>query len=235
MPTPTSRFYIHLNHPSTSHPVTIFPSIQWIPDQDRVHSKSAKADIVLPPIMSSPPDSSETTCTVLTVTSENFDGFYHNESFHTGVLSRDVLCNVIHPNRARLLAASSEYRLDDLLTAMLEHAPHPLGRRYVALALHVVHRRGEDGVVNAAKAWLDNLFLPSPFVYLSLYVHQLLMHPDGSVLSIRKAIKTVPTASQFPTVDTTMPVIESASPTDQRTLRRTVSIVPPSSRFGVLK
>ena len=108
-------------------------------------------------------------CTVLTVTSEEYEVFYRNEKLLTDVLSDDVLQNVIYPNRERLRAASSGFRLDDLLTAMLEYAPHPLGRRYFALALHVAHRRGEDGVIDAAKAWVDNLFYPSVFVYLSLY------------------------------------------------------------------
>ncbi|KAH8995217.1 hypothetical protein EDB86DRAFT_1182462 [Lactarius hatsudake] len=73
---------------------------------------------------------------------------------------------------------------------MLEHAPHPLGRRYVAVSLHVAR---EDGVVDAAKAWLDNLLLP--------------------MLAISKAIKTEPASSQTPTIDTTVQHIESASPT----------------------
>jgi hypothetical protein len=116
-------------------------------------------------------DSAESTCTVLTCTSEEYEDFYRNENLLTGVLSDDVLRNVIRPNSARLRAVDSRCRLDVLLTAMLEHAPHPLGRRYVAVTLHVAHQKGEDGVVDAAKAWLDDLLLPSPIVYLSLYVY----------------------------------------------------------------
>jgi hypothetical protein len=109
-------------------------------------------------------DSVESNGTVLTCTSEEFDDFFNNENLHTEALSDDVLRNIIRQNSARLRAADGRYRLDDLLSAMLEHAPHPLGRRYVAVSLHIAHRKGEDGVVNAAKAWLDNLFLPSSFL-----------------------------------------------------------------------
>ncbi len=105
-------------------------------------------------------------------TSEEFRNLYDNERLLTGVLSDDALRNIIGPNSARLRAADPRYRLDDLLSAMLEHAPHPLGQRYVAVSLHVAHQKGEDGVVNAAKAWLDYLLLPSPFLYdLYLYVY----------------------------------------------------------------
>ena len=116
-------------------------------------------------------NSAESTGTILTCTSEEYDDFFNNEKLQTEPLSDDVLRNVICQNSAKLRAADRRYRLDDLLSAMLEHAPHPLGRRYVAVSLHVAHRKGEDGVVNAAKAWLDNLFLPSPFVKLSFSLH----------------------------------------------------------------
>jgi hypothetical protein len=116
-------------------------------------------------------DSDESTCTILTCTSEGFEDFFNNERLVTEVLSDDVRRNVIHPNRARLRAAESRYRLDDLLYAMLEHAPDRLGQRYVAVSLHVAHQKGVDGIVDAAKAWLENLLLPSPFIYLSLYVY----------------------------------------------------------------
>jgi hypothetical protein len=109
--------------------------------------------------------------TVLTVTSDDYEDFYRNENFRTEVLADDALRNVIRPNCARLRAADGRYRLDDLLTGMLEHAPHPLGQRYVALSLLVAHQEGEDGVVDAAKTWLDGLLLPSVFVYLYLFVY----------------------------------------------------------------
>ncbi|KAH8993056.1 hypothetical protein EDB86DRAFT_2830278 [Lactarius hatsudake] len=86
---------------------------------------------------------------------------------------------------------------------MLLHAPNSLGQRYVAVCLHIAHKKGEDGVVNAAKAWSDNLLLP--------------------MLAIYKAMKTVPASSQTPTVDITMQHIESASRNDQRLLRTQVA------------
>ncbi|KAH9026718.1 hypothetical protein EDB83DRAFT_1926692 [Lactarius deliciosus] len=135
-------------------------------------------------------DFTESTCTVLTCTSQEFQSFYDNESLLTDDLSDDALRNIIGPNRTRLREAETRYRLDDLLSAMLEHAPHPLGRRYVAVSLHVAR---EDGVVNAAKSWMDNLLLP--------------------MLAISKAIKTEPASSQTPSIDTTVQHIECASPT----------------------
>jgi len=108
-----------------------------------------------------------TNCTVLTSTSEDYQTFFDNSSLLTDVLCDGVLCNTIHPNMGRLHAADQQCRLDDLLTAMLMHAPHPLGQRYVAFCLHIAHQKGVDEVINAAKAWLDYLMFPSPFVYLS--------------------------------------------------------------------
>jgi hypothetical protein len=116
-------------------------------------------------------NSAESTCTVLTCTSEEYQDFYDNERLLTEVLSEDAERNIIGPNSARLQQAEPRYRLDKLLYAMLKHAPHPLGKRYFAVCLHVAHQKGEDGVVNAAKAWLDNLLLPSPLFYLSICVY----------------------------------------------------------------
>ncbi|KAH9033502.1 hypothetical protein EDB85DRAFT_1951170, partial [Lactarius pseudohatsudake] len=159
-------------------------------------------------------DSLESICSVLTITSDEFDVVHKNETLLTDVLI-DEARNIIGKNRARLREADSRYRLDDLLSAMLLHAPNSLGQRYVAICLHIAHQKGEDGVVNAAKAWLDNLLLPSP-------------------LAISKAMKTEPASSQTPTIDVTMQHIESASRKDQRRLRTQVSIMPSSSRFCLL-
>ncbi|KAH9012724.1 hypothetical protein EDB85DRAFT_1900150 [Lactarius pseudohatsudake] len=146
-------------------------------------------------------DSAESTYTVLTCTSQEFQSFYDNESLLTDDLSDDALRNIIGPNSARLRKAETRYRLDDLLSAMLEHAPHPLGRRYVAVSLHVARQMGEDGVVNTAKAWLDDLLLP--------------------VLAVSKAMKSWPASSQIPTAKQH---IESASRNDQRVLRAKVAL-----------
>lgn len=147
-------------------------------------------------------DSAESTCTVLTCTSLNFRDFFQNERLLTEALSDDVLVSTIRPNRARLRAADPKYRLDDLLIAMLKHAPHPLGKRYVAVCLHIAHRKGVDGVVDAARAWLHNLILP--------------------MLAITKADKTAPANSQTPTIETTMLQTEGASRKDQSALRASV-------------
>ncbi|KAH8995216.1 hypothetical protein EDB86DRAFT_2829534 [Lactarius hatsudake] len=145
---------------------------------------------------------SDSTYTVLTCTSQEFQSFYDNESLLTDDLSDDALRNIIGPNSARLREAETRYRLDDLLSAMLEHAPHPLGRRYVAVSLHVARQKGEDGVVNAAKAWLDDLLLP--------------------MLAVSKAMKSWPVSSrQTPTAKQD---IESASRNDQRVLKAKVAL-----------
>lgn len=50
-------------------------------------------------------------------------------------LCDDVLLDTIRPNRARLRAADPRCRLDVMVSAMLEHAPHLSGQRYVAFCL----------------------------------------------------------------------------------------------------
>ncbi|KAN0132173.1 hypothetical protein V8E53_009939 [Lactarius tabidus] len=149
-------------------------------------------------------DSVESICTVLTCASEEYEDIFAQESLPTEVLSEDALNKIIRPNSERLRAADGRYRLDDLLYAMLEHAPHPSGKRYVAICLHIAHQKGEDGVVNAAKAWLDNLLLP--------------------MLAISRRKKTQPASSQTPTIDTTMEHIESATRDDQSNLRNAVAL-----------
>ncbi|KAH8992899.1 hypothetical protein EDB92DRAFT_1855517, partial [Lactarius akahatsu] len=147
-------------------------------------------------------DSLESICSVLTITSDEFNVVYENDTIPTDVLI-DEARNIIGNNCARLREAEHRYRLDDLLSAMLLHAPNFLGQRYVAICLHIAHQKGEDGVVNAAKAWLDNLLLP--------------------MLAIYKAMETEPASSQTPTIDITMQHIESPSRKDQRRLRTHVA------------
>jgi hypothetical protein len=107
---------------------------------------------------------------VLTGTSEEFRDFYDNERLVTGVLVQKVQDNIIGPNSEKLREADKRYRLHDLLSAMLLHAPNSLGQRYVAVCLHIAHQKGEDGLVDAAKVWLDNLFLPSPSYFFLLHL-----------------------------------------------------------------
>lgn len=116
-------------------------------------------------------DSAELICSILTRASEEYHEFYNDEKLPTNVLSDDVLRKDIRPNSAKLRAADKRYRLDHLLSGMLEYAPDPSGKRYVAVCLHIAQGKGEAGVVNAAKAWMDNLLLPSPFIDPFLYVY----------------------------------------------------------------
>lgn len=67
---------------------------------------------------------------------------------------------VIKPNQQLLSEVHQEYRLDVLLSAMLDHAPHPSGRRYVAVVL-VAQELGISVVVSVAESWMDCLFLRS--------------------------------------------------------------------------
>jgi lipopolysaccharide biosynthesis protein len=125
-------------------------------------------------------DSLESIRAVLTCTSEKFQVFYENDNLNTGALVQDALKNIIGPNTEKLREADKRYRLHDLLSAMLLHAPKPLGQRYVAVCLHIVHQQGEDGVVNAAKVWLDHLFLPSPSFFFRVH----LLIPDAWRFSV---------------------------------------------------
>lgn len=46
-------------------------------------------------------------------------------------------------------------RLDGILPAMLKHAPHSEGQRYVATVLIVAHSHSPEMVVEVASAWMD--------------------------------------------------------------------------------
>jgi hypothetical protein len=106
----------------------------------------------------------ESTCTILSCKPEDFWSIYENDKVATDVLSNDILHNVIGTNYERLRVANRRCRLDDLLSSMVIHAPHPLGQRYVAVSLHIARQKGEDAVINLAKAWMEQLFLPSQYL-----------------------------------------------------------------------
>ena len=103
----------------------------------------------------------ESICTVLSCTPEEFWDVYENTTLSTSVLSEDALANTIAESRTLLLSVKQRHRLDDFLSGMLEYAPHPLGKRYVAVALHIASKKGGDTVVDLAKAWMEQMFLPS--------------------------------------------------------------------------
>ena len=100
-------------------------------------------------------------CTTLRCTPDEFWSIYENDEVATDVLSNNILTNVIGANHEKLRAAERRYRIDDLLSGMIIHAPHPLGQRYVAVSIHIAHKKGEDVVIDLAKAWMEQLFLPS--------------------------------------------------------------------------
>ncbi len=113
-------------------------------------------------------DSDGSDDTVLSLTSENYWDRLETLNLGTDELSQEARRHVIRPNARRLRAASKRYRLDFLLIALLEFAPNDSGKRYITICLHIALRKGPDVVVNAAKAWLDYLVLPSMFVLTSL-------------------------------------------------------------------
>jgi hypothetical protein len=90
---------------------------------------------------------------------------YDNDQLNTDILVGEVLRDIIPPRREALRQADSGWKLDKLLTAMLQDAPGEKGRRYVAEALHISHLAEKDGkepeaVIKMAKAWKEHLFRP---------------------------------------------------------------------------
>ncbi|KAF7982959.1 hypothetical protein HWV62_24536 [Athelia sp. TMB] len=82
----------------------------------------------------------ESTCTVFSCTSNEFCDVYEDSTVSTSVLSEDTLASIAG-NRELLRSAEQRYRLGDLLSGMLDYAPNPLGKRYVAVALHVASKK----------------------------------------------------------------------------------------------
>ena len=113
---------------------------------------------------------SDSAASVPTFSSEEYQTLYEDKKLLTEDLYKNVMDNVILPNSTMLRAADQLYRLDAVLYAMLEYAPHPLGVRYVAVSLLVAYQLGEDGLVNAARSWLDHLLLPSQFINIYLFI-----------------------------------------------------------------
>lgn len=65
---------------------------------------------------------------------------------------------IISANITVLRKATERCQLDILLISMLDHAPHPQGRRYVAAVLCAASERGSGMVVEVAIAWMDSFF-----------------------------------------------------------------------------
>lgn len=99
-------------------------------------------------------------CSLLACSSEDLAAFDEKD---TDALSDELLTTILPQAEVHdaLVAASSRYRLDRLLQGMLIHAPHPSGKRYVAINLHIAYRKGSETIVNVAQAWMEDLFLPS--------------------------------------------------------------------------
>ena len=110
--------------------------------------------------------STETISGVLSCTHAEYAYWFH------GSMDTDTLCHNAHrsieAHRQALRDASQNYRLDDLLTGMLNYAISNTGRRYVAVVIHIAHTKGEEAVVNIAKAWMEHLFFPSQFNFTSV-------------------------------------------------------------------
>lgn len=95
----------------------------------------------------------------------------YDSNISTEILAQDALNNDIRPNFECLRAASQQYRLDGLMSAMLTHTPDPSGKGNIAVAHHVIDRNRQDTVVNLTNTWMHGLFLPSQSLYLFLYTH----------------------------------------------------------------
>ncbi len=166
------------------------------------------------------PDSAESIRTILTCNSDEFWDSFNDQTLQTDVLSNVVVKKIIHRNSERLRTADKRYRLDLLLSVLLDHAPHPLGKRYIAVCLDIANEKGHDGVVNAARVWMH---LPSStqsvclFSSLCLLTTKLLML--RSVLAASRVINKLPASNQTSST-------ESASEAEMRSLRKKVSIVP---------
>lgn len=79
----------------------------------------------------------------------------------TNALVDSVMVNVIQKHQQSLRKGHKLYQLDSLLHGMLTEAPHPAGKRHVAVSLHIAHTKGDAAVLELAKVWMENLFLPS--------------------------------------------------------------------------
>lgn len=79
---------------------------------------------------------------------------------------------VVSENAQALKKASiiKGYRLDNLLFAMLDHAPHVNGKIYVATVLQIAKNKGPGVVVKVAEAWGYYIFLKCEFLVEVLHV-----------------------------------------------------------------
>ena len=104
------------------------------------------------------------------------------------------MTSVIVTDDEGLRTADQRYRLDDLPLIRRDYpcttsSWTAICRRFSLYA----HKKGEDAVINLAKAWMERLSLPSQFSHNSLF---LLLIPDHSVLAISGVIKAEPNSSQ---------------------------------------
>jgi hypothetical protein len=76
---------------------------------------------------------------------------------------------IIHENATALRGATQRCHLDVFLSAMLDHAPHPQGRRYVAVVLRAASKQGSGAVVEVAEAWMDCFFQGQLLVKIRFY------------------------------------------------------------------
>ncbi|TFK41560.1 hypothetical protein BDQ12DRAFT_599283 [Crucibulum laeve] len=105
--------------------------------------------------------STESAGPVPTCSSDDYLDIFYNPIYSTEFLSRYVQNRVIHPNHECLREGNKDYKIDELLFAMLQNAPHQDGKRYVAVNLHIADKKGLDAVIDCAKVWMNYLFLPS--------------------------------------------------------------------------
>ncbi|KAF9472842.1 hypothetical protein BDN70DRAFT_886520 [Pholiota conissans] len=152
-------------------------------------------------------DSTISLATIFSTLTIDSAGIANDEYVHldTDVLVEEALVSIVENAmyRERLLYGGISSK--ELLRNMLLEAPHPNGKRYIALTLHVVAQKGSEEVERLAKVLLDDFLLPLQ-----------------AQMSIKNRVD--PSSSQTPTIDDTASNTESAEQREQRELSKSLFI-----------
>ena len=108
-------------------------------------------------------DSTISLATIFSTLTIDSAGIANDDYVHldTDILVEEALVSIVENAtncRERLLYGSISPK--ELLRSMILEAPHPNGKRYIALALHVAARKGSEEVERLAKVLLDDFLLP---------------------------------------------------------------------------
>jgi hypothetical protein len=118
-------------------------------------------------VMSANPTPSEdSTCEALGLHLNSFSSRW-DSGHNTELYCQEVRDKILKPHAETLKSQYNTYYVNKLLEAMIEHAPHPDGKRYVAVALLSAMDVGLENVIKCAESWAEHLILPS--TSLSVY------------------------------------------------------------------